>query len=540
MGTSIKVTVPVLAGILVLGSLTNAHALDFLVRPFDTVDGKFLTAAFDPHIDNNGDLLVFAGVFSGQQGIFTPDRLLVANDDTIDGKTLTAFGGGFFSSANDHGDVVFHGHFSGGQGIFSPDSLLVANGDTIGGRTLTSFHGPIVNDSGDIVYFATFSGGHGIFSPDSLLVATGDTIDGKTLTFSLSPTINDNNDLVFRGLFSGGQGIFSPDCLLVATGDTIDGKTLTGVSNPSINNNGDLVYSATFSGGQGIFSLDSLLVAAGDTIGGKTLTGATSPRINDRGDLLFIGVFDGGNGLFTIDNLLIATGNFLDGETITSFRGHQINDKGDIAFGAFTSSGIAILFEAGLQSPVDASQDLINEMNNLEGVPNGVKTSLTAPLNQLIPLLEDGAQQNDVAVCGKLSALLNQIDAKEASGKLSSLQADLLRHSSQVIIDDFCDELALNIPPSIGSVTLSPTNPVEGRTITCTANDVADSDGDVVSLAYSWTQVGGKVLSTERILPFGVSQIGPITCEVTPFDGTDFGDTVSQTVTVIEDKGGGI
>ncbi len=78
-------------------------------------------------------------------------------------------------------------------------------------------------------------------------------------------------------------------------------------------------------------------------------------------------------------------------------------------------------------------QDQINQINGLENVSNNVKISLVAPLNQAITLLEDGMPQNDVSVCGKITAFLSVVDAKEGTMELTSVQASELRATAQSI-----------------------------------------------------------------------------------------------------------
>jgi len=105
--------------------------------------------------------------------------------------------------------------------------------------------------------------------------------------------------------------------------------------------------------------------------------------------------------------------------------------------------------------------------------------------------------------------------------------------------DDDDDNPCPNTPPTIGSVSIIRTS--DGVDVTnsgvewnnellCVANDVNDVDGDIVTLTFAWS-LEGNVISIEEILPpFTAS--GIITCGVTPFDGTNFGDTVSAIVGV--------
>jgi len=77
--------------------------------------------------------------------------------------------------------------------------------------------------------------------------------------------------------------------------------------------------------------------------------------------------------------------------------------------------------------------DSLREQIVALGLPDGVTQSLIGPLEQAQTLLDDGVPQNDGAVCGKLTAFLNEVDAKEGNGDLTSEQADELRSPAQSI-----------------------------------------------------------------------------------------------------------
>jgi len=90
----------------------------------------------------------------------------------------------------------------------------------------------------------------------------------------------------------------------------------------------------------------------------------------------------------------------------------------------------------------------------------------------------------------------------------------------------------LNHPPTIGSVIFTAEFPTpETVFLTCTANDVSDADGDDVTLSFKWIRFfDGIVLGTESTLTVPHTSVR-YTCEVTPFDGIDFGEPVSFTFT---------
>ena len=83
-------------------------------------------------------------------------------------------------------------------------------------------------------------------------------------------------------------------------------------------------------------------------------------------------------------------------------------------------------------TPAQAIQNLINVINSMN-LPMGVRTSLLGPLNGAITLLTDNDPNNDVAVCGKLTAFINEVNAKQANGQLTEGQADQLRQLANAI-----------------------------------------------------------------------------------------------------------
>ncbi len=67
------------------------------------------------------------------------------------------------------------------------------------------------------------------------------------------------------------------------------------------------------------------------------------------------------------------------------------------------------------------------------GLESKVQKSLRTPLNTAIDSLNDDNPNNDAAVCRKLSAFINEVNAREANGQLTAAQADQLRQSANAI-----------------------------------------------------------------------------------------------------------
>jgi len=93
-----------------------------------------------------------------------------------------------------------------------------------------------------------------------------------------------------------------------------------------------------------------------------------------------------------------------------------------------------------------------------------------------------------------------------------------------------------NNPPTIGSVTITPDDPIyrpnTEQIMTCTESGVIDLDGDLITFTYLWTGAGITPVTGNTFALIGFSFDDFLTCTVTPFDGTDFGEPVSDSVRV--------
>jgi hypothetical protein len=89
-------------------------------------------------------------------------------------------------------------------------------------------------------------------------------------------------------------------------------------------------------------------------------------------------------------------------------------------------------------TPAEAIDELISDVENLNDVPQSLKTSLTAPLKEASDILSDDNPNNDEAACGKLGAFINQVNAAERRDALTEEQADELRTQAE---EDIMDRL---------------------------------------------------------------------------------------------------
>jgi PKD repeat protein len=85
-------------------------------------------------------------------------------------------------------------------------------------------------------------------------------------------------------------------------------------------------------------------------------------------------------------------------------------------------------------TPAQIIDELISTIQNLEGVPQSVKTDIIAALEEVSNILNDNNPNNDESACGKLGAFINQqVNANERRGTLTADQANVLRTQAEDI-----------------------------------------------------------------------------------------------------------
>jgi len=96
-----------------------------------------------------------------------------------------------------------------------------------------------------------------------------------------------------------------------------------------------------------------------------------------------------------------------------------------------------------------------------------------------------------------------------------------------------------NALPSISGVSLSPSSPTTGSTLTCTPSGWSDADGDAASYAYAWTVDGTAVTGATSTTLDGATAFDRdqrVVCTVTPNDGIDSGAARSSSSVTIRNS----
>lgn len=89
-----------------------------------------------------------------------------------------------------------------------------------------------------------------------------------------------------------------------------------------------------------------------------------------------------------------------------------------------------------------------------------------------------------------------------------------------------------NTPPSITSVSISPTSPMASDTLTCSWAGFFDEDPGDTDLSVPEWYVNGSKISEGGTLAGAFSRDDTVECRVRPFDGTDHGTMLSSSVIV--------
>jgi hypothetical protein len=357
-----------------LSAQTTDYSFKVLARTGESIDGNTLTDLLDPPVLNERGEVIFSASFSSGEGIFTPDKLLVKSDDTVDGKTLAY---ARYPSLNNHGTIAFLAGFPTGSGIFAQSKLRVQTGDVVGGQAINTFYaGTSLNDRGEVAFEALvgtpYPIGTAVFSmcPHGharLIAKAGDTIAGELVNDLSVPVVNNQGTVSFRAGFQNfadpnDTGIVTTQShgpksttLLKKTGDSVSGKLITVFDSPSgITRQGSVIALANYNGGSGIFALaprvpdnpfeqgerpinrrhSHLLVKAGDTIGGATITQFGQAGVSKRGKTAFYATYAGGAGIFTPVSVVIKTGDPIGLDRLKSilFNTAAINSRGAVVF----------------------------------------------------------------------------------------------------------------------------------------------------------------------------------------------------------------
>lgn len=93
---------------------------------------------------------------------------------------------------------------------------------------------------------------------------------------------------------------------------------------------------------------------------------------------------------------------------------------------------------------------------------------------------------------------------------------------------------AVNSPPSIASVGITPTTIREATTATCTPAGFSDADGDTASYTYQWTVNGAPSATTATLTGSAFKKGDSLSCRVTPSDGTATGATLTATAVTVQ------
>jgi len=90
-------------------------------------------------------------------------------------------------------------------------------------------------------------------------------------------------------------------------------------------------------------------------------------------------------------------------------------------------------------TPAEAADELSSDVQNLQNVPQGTKTSLAAPLQQVSDILNDDNPNNDRLACNRLDVFIREVNVAERRGDITAVQAnDLITQAEDIRSELHC------------------------------------------------------------------------------------------------------
>lgn len=206
----------------------------------------------------------------------------------------------------------------------------------------------------------------------------------------------------------------------------------------------------------------------------------------------------------------------------------------------------------------EASVNISNSLPTISQVsisPSSVATLDTLTANATLSDLDNGQSLSATYSWHVVDASNNNTDSVVQNGSLNSLSGSLyFDRGDQVYVTatpydglDYGAPLSSNTvtvsntPPSAPTVGLSPTSPYEGiDPLICSVNSQGtDVDGDGVQYLYEWydenmnlVQTTGPTFALSDVVSSAITTTGTWICDVTAYDGTDYGGTGTASVEV--------
>lgn len=457
----------VLLGLIVTISISSAYAFlapTFLFKIPSVPSGQF-SVPFGVGVDSSGNIYVAdtfvktvkvfdkTGTFLFQFGTSFPGVSSLPFDVAIDstGRIIVTNCTGYLVVFDSGGNFPFT-IASPGSG---PGQLRCSEGVTV--------------DRSDNIYVAD-SGNHRVQVFDktgALQLIIGPSFPGGSLGYPESVAIDSNGRIIITNLarttvtvFDSGGDFLS----FIGTRGSGDGQFLrpSGVDVDSSDNiyvsdtgrndvqifdkNG--VFLAKFGGpgsGDGQFNLpwDLAIDSSGHIVVTEVSnrrvqvfgsSDSTPPVITLNGDAivtLLVGETYNDAGATASDDVdgdltaTIVTGSTVDTSTAGTYTvTYDVSDSAG-------NAAVQVTRTVEVLSPAQATENLIDDITSL-GLPEGVESSLTAPLQNIGDKLTDNNPNNDSAACGKLEGFINQVNAQEGK-KLTSAEADELIQAAQAV-----------------------------------------------------------------------------------------------------------
>ncbi len=247
-----------------------------------------------------------------------------------------------------------------------------------------------------------------------------------------------------------------------------------------------------------------------------------------------------------------ATGQDADGDTVTfgyawTNDGEATSYAGEIVPATATSRGqvweVTVTPNDGtdLGSPATASVDIENTAPEVLSADLGPDPAYEGSTLELALDLSD--EDGDEVGVGYAWYVNGSLVLEGEDAQLTGEHFDKGEQVRVVVTpnDGFVDGEGLtsntieivNTPPILLGASLDPAEVFEASTVTCVPTGWSDDDDDSESYEYAWYVEGTELSSDETIDGDSFDRGDDLYCQVTPYDGEEYGESVSSSVLAV-------
>jgi hypothetical protein len=298
---------------------------------------------------------------------------------TLDGTTCASPFGGSWDGSTNTCTITKDIPVGADETLTIDKSIIVENFGTIGGEGAVNISGHIINEAGG-----------GVTTEFLIVINPGGSIENRGSSDGNPGSINTGGDFIIH---SGGS-----------------------INNSGIINNG----------GSGTIENSGTIL--------NKLTINNAFTIINNGTIDNFGTITNEQEEDFNSSIIIGTGGTFNNEGTVNNSGTFTVECGGTLINLGTFTGNPVVIVPCEEPTIDR---LIDHIHSLD-ISDHLKNSLSAPLKQALRLLNDDNPNNDNAVCGKLGAFTNLVNAKTGKGLSSEEAEDLINQANTIMTNLSC------------------------------------------------------------------------------------------------------